>query len=119
MGNIEDLKRSKKSIHARYHCILEPVLLSYHGGYLNHNWKYNFVVHIINKDCTALQEIVWEELLDMFPGQCRASLTYYLKCTSNDKLDFRSALHERLGKIKNSEDYTERQKEYHRKIVEV
>merc|ERR1719414_764964 len=120
LGNIDELKRFKSAIKSRFESILKPILLSYHLGILNHNWKYNFVAHILNKKYKASKEVIWEELVDIYPGQTCISLTYYLhSIVKSDKLDFTIALQDHLNKLKNSEDYTEKQKEYRQKIADI
>merc|ERR1712156_459414 len=78
MENIREVKRSKQTIQNRYEKYLKPILLNYHLGTLNNNWKYNYVAHILNKNYKATKEVIWEEMLDIFPGQSRMSLVKIL-----------------------------------------
>merc|ERR1719322_640349 len=72
--DIKDLKRSVPNVSDRYYTYLQPILMNYHLGTLNLNWKYNFLVNILNKNYNARKEIVWEDLLSSYPGQTLRSL---------------------------------------------
>jgi len=124
LSNIE-IPRGKQLIYDHYRGILKPILLNHHLGKLNHNWKYNFLMYIVNQNYNSSKEIVWEELCNLYPGQSLRSLSTYL-CQSvsdeqkeNKNLDFREAVKKHAAKIRNVEDYNESQKEYRQKIVDV
>merc|ERR1712133_83755 len=119
-SNIE-INRRKQNISRRYQAILKPILLNYHLGTLNYNWKYKFFTQISNNNYKNVKEIVWEELINFYPGQTvkslRTEISTAMRYTRN--LSFREAIKEHARKIRNTDDNSERKKEYHQKIVDV
>jgi len=120
-----EISREKRVIHKRYRAILKPILLDYHLGTLNSNWKYQYLMHIISKNYKSSKEIIWEELLESYPSQNQLSLHHALnnaiqtELKAKRNLDFLEALKEHATKIRNAEDYSESKKEYRQKIVDI
>jgi len=121
---VKEVKRSKQLMSERYRRYLQPILMNHHLGTLNFNWKYNFFVHILNKNYKASKEIVWEDALSLWPGQTLNSLLRTLNDAirstrkHNKNMNFRDAIKEHIAKISNTDDFTEKQKAYRRKIVD-
>merc|ERR1712043_343 len=123
--NITEVKRIKHSLLQRFHTKLKPIILSYHLGTLNSNWNYDFFEHLVTQNYNALKEIPWDKLRSLYPAETNQSLmirTHSAVKTISKKhgnMSFSDALKEHLKKIKGSYDYTELQKDYHTKIVNV
>jgi len=120
-----EICRDMQSIHYHFKVILKPILLNYHLGTLNSNWKYNFFIHAINKNYKSAKEVIWEELLNLFPGQSQLSLMIELsnavknEQNQNKNLNYCDAIKEHARKIRNIEDYSDSQKSYRQKIVDI
>jgi len=120
-----EINRRKELISFHFEAVLKPILQNYHYGTLNSNWKYNFFLHIVNKNYKSLKEVIWEESLNLFLGQTQRSLSEVLskivtrEQKLNKNLNFCDAVKEHARKVKNVDDYTERTKEYRQKVVDV
>jgi len=120
-----EIRREKRIILNHYQAVLKPTLLDHHLGTLDSNWKYNFLMHIISKNCKSSKEVIYEELLEAYPSQTHISLSnalneaIQLEQRSNKNLDFLEALKLHAIKIRNTEDYSKRKKEYRQKIVDI
>ena len=60
---------------------LKPILLSYHSGELQFDWKTPFLSRIVELKIVRTQDINWDELLELFPNQTAYSMGVYLKNT--------------------------------------
>jgi len=121
--DIREVKRSQKSMSERYSYYLQPILMSYHLGTLNLNWKYNFFVDILKRNYSDVKEVIWEDMVSLYPGQSINSLSRTLVTAikngrQNDK-NFCDTLKEHIAKISKTDDFSEKKKAYQRKIVEV
>merc|ERR1712150_91494 len=121
--NMTEVKRGKANMSSRFQKNLKPILLSYHLGQLNSNWKYSFFEYLVTQNYRERKEIPWAKLQSLYPAQTISSLIACINVIEHlqerRNLSFADALKDHLGKIKDGHDYTETQKDYHQKIVDI
>ena len=115
---IPEVNRKGHIVYSHWIGVIQPILLSYHLGMLQSNWKVDFLTYIVEKGTHYKKEIDWSEACKLFPGQTRISLQKVLTQYENSKeLPLYKAIkgHPR----KNADDYSEEQKLYRETIVEI
>ena len=115
---IPEVHRKGQIVYSHWKVVIQPILMSYHLGMLQSNWKTDFLTYIVEKGIHYKKEIDWSEACKLFPGQTVASLRKALDQYENSKeLPLYKAIkgHQR----KNADDYSEEQKLYRETIVEI
>merc|ERR1711890_225491 len=70
--NFQEIKRNEEQVRTRYEAHIQPVLLSYHYGKMNYNWKYDFLCYVVENKIISQKEIQWKEVIKLYPYQTRA-----------------------------------------------
>ena len=115
---IPEVNRKGPIVYARWRVVIQPILMSYHLGILQSNWKADFLTYIVEKGIHYKKEIDWSEACKLFPGQTSLSLRNVLTNYENSKeVPLYKAIegHQR----KNTDDYSEKEKLYRETIVEI
>jgi hypothetical protein len=115
---IPEANRKSTSVINRWVRGIQPILMSYHLGTLQSNWKADFLTYIVEKNIRYTKEIDWSEACKLFPGQTVASLSKVLNNYKNPKeLPLCKAI--KVHQRKKAEDYSEKEKLYRETIVEI
>merc|ERR1712080_580072 len=102
---------------------IKPVLLSYHYGKMDYNWKYAFLCYVVEKKITSAKEIQWKEVVKLYPYQTQRSLHALLhnisQYHSNSPLDNLYLVVQKRINYYREKDLTEDEIEYRSEIVEI
>ena len=121
--NLTEIRRNVNQVRDHFERQIQPILLSYHYGKLDHNWKYELLSYVVGKKIKAIKEIQWEVVSKLFPYQTRKSLHDFLSYTfvnnRRDRLDYvYVVVQEKLNDYKNKRP-TEKEIEYQSEIVKM
>ena len=96
--NFQEIKRNAKQVRAHYEGYIKPILLSYHYGKLDYNWKYDFLCYVVENKFTSVKEISWKEVLKLLPYQTRESMNNLLTLVFQRQNSLRLTLDHSLGR---------------------
>ena len=95
--NFQGIKRNAGQVQIHYESYIKPILLSYHYGKLDYNWKYDFLCYVVENKFKSSKEIPWKEVLKTFPYQTYQSMNVLLSRFFWDQRSLRLSLAPKLG----------------------